>query len=276
MSLDQKRAQLERRLLSLGGLLVAYSGGVDSALLAWSAHQLLGEDMLAVIADSPSLARRQLADAVAFAAEHSIPLHILHTAEMERPEYVRNSGDRCFHCKDELFRLMEAYRAQHGFRHIAYGMNVDDQGDFRPGQKAAELHHVAAPLLDAGLTKADIRELARQAGLRLWDKPAAPCLSSRIEYGRPVTREALAAIEQGEDALHALGFREFRVRHHGEMVRLEIASAELPRALTPEMAAEFARIFKALGYQYVTLDLEGFRSGSLNALLPVSALARMR
>jgi len=276
MSLDQKRAQLERRLLSLRGLLVAYSGGVDSALLAWSAHQILGDDMLAIIADSPSLARRQLADAVAFAAEHSIPLHILPTAEMERPEYVRNSGDRCFHCKDELFQRMEAYRAQHGFRHIAYGMNVDDQGDFRPGQKAAELHHVAAPLLDARLTKADIRELARQAGLRLWDKPAAPCLSSRIEYGRPVTREALAAIEQGEDALHALGFREFRVRHHGDMVRLEIASAELPRALTPEMAAEFARIFKALGYQFVTLDLEGFRSGSLNALLPVSALARMR
>lgn len=276
MSLAQKRAHLERRLTDLRPLLVAYSGGVDSALLAWFAHQLLGDDVLAVIADSPSLARRQLADAVAFAEEHSIPLHILHTAEMDRPDYVRNAGDRCFHCKDELFQLMESYRAAHGFAHIAYGMNVDDQSDFRPGHRAAELHHVAAPLLDAGLTKSDIRELARHCGLRIWDKPAAPCLSSRIEYGRPVTREALAAIEQGEDALHALGFREFRVRHHGELVRLEIAQAELPRALTPEMAAEFSRIFTALGFRYVTLDLEGFRSGSLNSLLPLSALARMR
>src|SRR5687768_3767108 len=182
--------------------------GVQTCALPIS-HQVLGEDMLAVIADSPSLARRQLADAVAFAEEHRIPLHILHTAEMDRPEYVRNTGDRCFHCKDELFDLMEAYRAAHGFAHIAYGMNLDDAGDFRPGHKAAEQHQVAAPLREAGLTKSDIRELAREARLRVWDKPAAPCLSSRIEYGRPVTRAALSAIEQGEDALYALGFKEF-------------------------------------------------------------------
>ena len=276
MSLPEKRAHLERLLAGLRGLLVAYSGGVDSAVLAYFARQVLGEDIIAVIADSPSLARRQLADAVAFAEEHHIPLHIVHTAELERPDYVSNRGDRCFHCKDELFDLMEDYRARHGFDHLAYGMNVDDQGDFRPGQQAARQHHVAAPLAEAGLTKSDVRELARQAGLRLWEKPAAPCLSSRIEYGRPVTREALSAIEQGEDALHALGFREFRVRHHGDLVRIEIAPAELSRALDATMAAEFCRIFKSLGYLYVTLDLEGFRSGSLNAVLPVSTLARMR
>jgi uncharacterized protein len=276
MSLPEKRAHLECRLAGLRGLLVAYSGGVDSAVLAYFARQVLGEDIIAVIADSPSLARRQLADAVAFAEEHHIPLHIVHTAELERPDYVSNRGDRCFHCKDELFDLMEDYRARHGFDHLAYGMNVDDQGDFRPGQQAARQHHVAAPLAEAGLTKSDVRELARQAGLRLWEKPAAPCLSSRIEYGRPVTREALSAIEQGEDALHALGFREFRVRHHGDLVRIEIAPAELSRALDAAMAAEFCRIFKSLGYLYVTLDLEGFRSGSLNAVLPVSTLARMR
>src|SRR5687767_4118997 len=169
MDLQHKRAALEARLRALPRLLIAYSGGVDSALLAWCAHQVLGEDMLAVIADSPSLARRQLADAVAFAEEHRIPLHILHTAEMDRPEYVRNTGDRCFHCKDELFDLMEAYRAAHGFAHIAYGMNLDDAGDFRPGHKAAEQHQVAAPLREAGLTKSDIRELAREARLRVWD-----------------------------------------------------------------------------------------------------------
>ena len=153
-------------------------------------------------------------------------------------------------------------------------MNVDDQGEFRPGQAAARRHAVAAPLLDAGLTKQDIRLLARAAGLRIWDKPASACLSSRIEYGRPVSRENLSMVEQGEDALRALGFRQFRVRHHGDIVRIEIAREELPRALTPEMAAEFTRIFKALGFKFVTLDMEGFRSGSMNALLPVTEIGR--
>lgn len=276
MDLQPKRDALETRLRSLPRLLVAYSGGVDSALLAWVARQTLGDAMLAVIADSPSLARRQFADALAFADECDIPLHVLHTAELERPEYRANQGDRCFHCKDELFELMQAYADERGFEHIAYGMNLDDEGDFRPGQKAAEQHRVVAPLRDAKLNKAEIRELARQAGLRIWDKPAAPCLSSRIEYGRPVTAEILATIEQAEDALNSLGFTEFRVRHHGELVRIEISPAELPQALTPEMAAEFTRLFKGLGFRYVTLDLEGFRSGSLNAVLPVTALARMR
>jgi uncharacterized protein len=169
---------------------------------------------------------------------------------------------------------METFRSTHGFDSIAYGVNVDDQGDFRPGQIAATQHHVIAPLLEAGLTKHEIRELAQSANLQVWDKPASACLSSRIEYGRPVTREALNTVERGEDALRALGFRQFRVRHHGEIVRIEIASDELPRALSSETAAEFTRIFKDLGFKFVTLDLEGFRSGSMNSLLPVEQLSR--
>jgi uncharacterized protein len=269
-----KRASLDARIRALGRTLVAYSGGVDSAFLAWATYQALGADMLAVIADSPSLARTHLAEAAAFAREQGIPLEIVTTSELDRAEYVRNDSSRCFHCKDELFTVMEAFRASHGFDSITYGVNVDDQGDFRPGQIAACQHRVAAPLLDAGLTKQEIRELARSANLRVWDKPASACLSSRIEYGRPVTREALSTVEQGEDAIRALGFRQFRVRHHGEIVRIEIAGNELPRALSPEMAAEFTRIFKALGFKFVTLDLEGFRSGSMNSLLPAEQLSR--
>ncbi len=271
-----KRAALERGMSALGKTLVAYSGGVDSAFLAWAAHQALGDAMLAVIADSPSLARTQLADAVAFAEEQKIPLAVLSTAELDRPEYARNDGTRCFHCKDELFRVMEGFREARDFHSIAYGVNLDDQGDFRPGQRAAKEHHIAAPLLEARLTKQDIRDLARAAGLRVWDKPASACLASRIEYGRPVTREALSAVERGEDALRALGFRQVRVRHHGEMVRLEVAREELARALDLEMTAELVRIFKALGFKFVTLDLEGFRSGSMNSLLSADQLARGR
>jgi uncharacterized protein len=264
MDLSAKQTRLQDSLRSLGRTLVAYSGGVDSAYLAWVAHQVLDRGMLAVIADSPSLARTQLQDALAFAQEHEIPVEVIQTAEMERPEYVRNDQQRCFHCKDELFQVMQDFAERHNFRSIAYGVNVDDQSDFRPGQAAARQHHVAAPLLDAGLTKAEIRELARQAGLRVWEKPASACLSSRIEYGRPVTLQALSVVEQGEEALHALGFRLCRVRHHGEIARIEIAREELARALTTEMFSEFTRIFKALGFTFVTIDTEGFRSGSMN------------
>ncbi len=276
MDLTAQRASLDAHLRSLGRLLVAYSGGVDSAFLAFAAHEALGDGMLAVLADSASLARVQLQDAVAFAQERRIPLEVIETSELARPDYARNDAARCFYCKDELFTVMEELRRARGFDRVAYGVNRDDLSDFRPGQKAAAEHGVAAPLLEAGLSKADVRALARAAGLRVWAKPASPCLSSRIAYGLPVTPEALTAIERGEEALAALGFRQLRVRHHGDLVRIEIAPDELPRALSPAMAAQFTRIFKELGFSFVTLDLEGFRSGSLNALLPAAALTRAR
>ncbi len=267
-NLGLKRAALEEHIRTLGRTLIAYSGGVDSAFLAWAAHGVLGSGMLAVLADSPSLARTQLADAVAFAREQSIPLEIIRTEELERPEYARNDGFRCYFCKHELFTVMEGFAKSHGFESIAYGANLDDQGDFRPGQLAARQHKVAAPLIAAGLGKQEVRELARDAGLRVWDKPASACLSSRIAYGRIVTRETLGVVEQGEEGLRNLGFRQFRVRHHGEMVRIEVDPQEMPRALSPEMASAMTRLFKGLGFKFVTLDLEGFRSGSMNALLP--------
>jgi uncharacterized protein len=274
MLLQEKRDLLLERLNAAGQLLVAYSGGVDSAFLAWAAHVALGDRMLAVVADSPSLSRTHLADALAFADEHGIPVEVVATSEMDRPEYARNDSRRCFFCKDELFTVLEKFRAENGFERIAYGVNADDTHDYRPGQQAAKAHGVMAPLADAQLTKQDIRDLAREAGLSVWDRPASACLASRIEYGRPVTIEALNAVERGEDSLRALGFRQFRVRYHGQIARIEIAREELPRALTIEMATEFTRVFKELGFTYVTLDLEGFRSGSMNALLPKEALGK--
>jgi uncharacterized protein len=268
MNLGQKHALLLTTLGDLGSLLVAYSGGTDSAYLAYAAHQVLGERMLAVIADSPSLPRAELAAALAFAAEHKIPTHILRTEELENPDYQRNDGQRCFHCKDELFTQMEQARAARGFEHIAYGMNLDDRGEFRPGQQAAAQHHAVAPLVTAQLTKPEIRVLAQQAGLSVWDKPASACLSSRIEYGRAVTRENLSQVELAEEALHALGFAQVRVRHHGELARIEIARAELPRALTLDSLDRITAALRPLGFLYITLDTEGYRSGSMNQSLP--------
>jgi uncharacterized protein len=273
-ALESKRLRLEAQIKGLGALVVAYSGGVDSAFLAYCAHRTLGKNMLAVLADSASLARSQYDDAVRFAREDQIPLRVIQTAELERPEYVRNAGDRCFHCKDELFTALERLRAEEGYAAVAYGRNTDDDGDFRPGQRAAELHHVVAPLAEAGLNKAEVRELARQAGLRLWDKPASACLSSRIEYGRPVTREALAAVEKAEDALRRLGFRQFRVRHHGEIARIEISREEMSALFSGDLSSQIVREVKEAGFRFVALDLEGYRSGSMNALLPVRDLAR--
>ena len=273
IELEQKLAALQAQLSSLDSVLVAYSGGTDSAYLAFVAHQVLGTRMLAVIADSASLPRTELAAALAFAADHLIPVETLSTNELANPEYQRNDAQRCFHCKDELFTQMETLRAERGFSHIAYGRNLDDDGEFRPGQRAAAMHHAIAPLADVGLHKAEIRALARAAGLSLADKPASACLSSRIEYGRPVTAEALAQVEAAEAALHALGFTQLRVRHHGELARIELTRDELPRALSLEIFDRISRELRALGFRYITLDLEGFRSGSMNALLPISDLA---
>ena len=269
---DMRQLKLHAELRRYDHLAVAYSGGVDSAYLAYEAHHILGERMLAVIADSPSLPRTHLAFAIAFAEQHGIPLRVVHTAEMESEAYRRNDGARCFHCKDELFRTMERMLSDTGITTIAYGRNRDDSGDFRPGQRAAEQHHAVAPLNDAGLGKADIRALAQSLGLGVWDRPASACLSSRIEYGRPVTAEALQQVEDAEEALLALGFRQLRVRHHGDLARVEIERGELSKALSLEMLQRITAAVKAAGFTYVTLDTEGYRSGSMNAVLPVSSL----
>jgi uncharacterized protein len=269
-----KLQTLEERLGQLGSLMVAYSGGVDSAFLAATAHRVLGPRMLAVLADSPSLSRRDFESACDFARVQQMPLHIIATEELSRPEYQRNDANRCFHCKDELFAAMEALGPKLGFEQIAYGMNADDTHDYRPGQRAAEQHAVLAPLAEAGLTKLEIRALSRAAGFAFWDRPAAPCLSSRVEYGRTVTREVLEQVEKAEESLRQMGFRELRVRHHGELARVELARAEMPRALTMEMLDAITAALKLAGFQYVTLDCQGFRSGAMNAVLPVEVLTR--
>src|SRR5215467_10129878 len=252
--LEEKERKLFALLASLGRVIVAFSGGTDSAYLAWAAHRVLGPNALAVTADSASLPESHKRDLEAFAAQFGIPHEYIATREFENPDYLRNAPDRCFHCKDELFTRLEELGRERGSPHIIYGVNLDDLGDYRPGQNAARQHQVAAPLADAGLTKAEIRELSRVAGLPTWDRPAAACLSSRIPYGTPVTIENVKTVETGEEQLKALGFRQFRVRFHGEIVRIEIAREEMPRALTLEMANAFARVFKGLGFKYVALD----------------------
>lgn len=272
MTTEEKLAALRSRLREFPSLLVAYSGGIDSAFLADEAHCALGDRAVAVLADSPSLARSQFEDALAFAGERGFAVRVVRTEELSNPDYARNDGGRCYFCKDELFTVMEGIRAAEGFAAVAYGMNVDDRGDFRPGQRAAREHGVAAPLAEAGLSKAEIRDLARRAGLRIWDKPASACLSSRLAYGMRVTREELARVEQAEEVLRGLGFRVFRVRHHGDIARIEVAREEMSRAFAPETSAKIAAELKALGFRYIALDLEGFRSGSMNAVLPLDQL----
>jgi uncharacterized protein len=276
VTLTEKSDRLDQTLASAGSLLIAYSGGTDSAFLAHRAHQILGDNMLAVIADSPSLPRKELAAALAFAAEQRIPIHILHTSELDQPDYIRNDALRCFHCKSELFTQMESARRQLGFAHLAYGMNLDDRGEFRPGQQAAALHNALAPLVTAELSKLEIRQLARRAGLSLADKPASACLSSRIEYGRPVTAENLAQVEQAEDALHALGFAHVRVRHHGNLARVELAREDLATALNLARLDQITAALKQVGFLYITLDTQGYRTGSMNDVLPLSALGSAR
>ena len=265
--LREKEARLLEALRGMGRILVAFSGGTDSAYLAWAAHRAVGAGALAITADSASIPASHKRDAEAFVAQFGIAHEYIETLEFSNPEYTANNPDRCFHCKDELFTRLKQVGRERGFAHIVYGVNVDDLGDYRPGQTAAAQHSVSSPLADAGLTKADIRELSRLAGLPTWDRPASACLSSRIPYGTPVTIETVKTVETGEERIKALGFRQFRVRYHGDVVRIEIAREEMAKALTIEMAALFTGIFKSLGFRYVTLDLEGYRQGSLNEVL---------
>src|SRR5437667_2552878 len=265
--LEVKERHLSDELAKQPSLVVAYSGGVDSAYLAYAAHRALGERMLAVTALSASYSERDRKEAEACVARVQFRHEFIVTDELSNPSYRANNPDRCYFCKDELFEKLDQLASSRGFAEVVYGVTVDDQGDWRPGQRAAREHQVLAPLLDAGMTKADIRELARRADLPVWDRPASACLSSRIAYGIEVTPERLAVVEKGEEALHALGFSQVRVRYHEKLVRIEIAPEELPRALTPEMARRFVDIFKPLGFSFVTLDLEGYRQGSLNTQL---------
>ncbi|HEY3989259.1 MAG TPA: ATP-dependent sacrificial sulfur transferase LarE [Acidobacteriaceae bacterium] len=273
-SLLAKRDALHRRLHELESLIVAYSGGVDSAYLAYAAHAVLGSNALAIIADSASLSRRHLREAIAFATAQSIPLVTVATAELASEDYARNDATRCFHCKDELFTVLERERTARNIAHVVYGLNADDTRDYRPGQQAAAQHAVLAPLADAGLTKEDVRTLARAASLDLWDKPASACLSSRVEYGRRVTPEVLEQVERAEDALAALGLRRFRVRHHGSVARIEIAPEEMDAALNREILHRIGAAVRAAGFQYAAIDCDGYRSGSMNEVLPLTALQR--
>lgn len=262
-----KEAELFRSLAQLPSLLIAVSGGADSAYLAWAANQVLGERALSVTAISPSFSAYDREELEKFVMHTKIRHEFVETHEFDNPAYRANAGDRCYYCKDELFNVLDGLAKRREFAAVAYGVNADDTSDFRPGHRAAAEHHVLAPLLSAGMRKSEIRALSQRAGLPTWDRPASACLSSRLPYGTEVTPERLALVERGEAALRELGFRQFRVRLHDKLARIEIAPEELPRAMTAEMGAAIAERVKAAGFLYVALDLEGYRQGSLNAAL---------
>jgi uncharacterized protein len=266
LALD-KEAHLFSHLRGLDSLLVAFSGGADSAYLAWAAHQTLADRALAITALSASFSRHDREQAESFVRATGIRHEFIETREFENPLYVANNADRCYHCKDELFDQMDELARTRHFSTIAYGINADDTHDFRPGHRAAHEHHVLAPLLDAKLEKAEIRFLSRAAGLSTWDRPASACLSSRVPYGIPVTPELLDQIDRAETVLRGLGFRQFRVRAHGELARIELAPEEISRGLEPAIAGRISSGLKEAGFTFVTIDLEGYRQGSLNSLL---------
>ena len=262
-----KQERLFASLRALDSLLVAFSGGTDSSYLAWTAHRALGDRALAVTALSASFSRYDREQAENFVGATGVRHEFIETREFDNPLYVANAADRCYHCKDELFDRMEALARARRFAAIAYGIQADDTRDFRPGHRAASEHRVLAPLLDAALGKDEIRFLARRAGLPAWDRPASACLSSRIPYGTPVTPELLEKVDRAEAVLRDLGFRQFRVRAHGVLARIELAPDELTRGLDPAIARQMAGRLKSLGFSFVTLDLEGYRQGSLQSLL---------
>jgi len=267
LSAEEKELSLLKQLAEFPSVIVALSGGADSAYLAWAAHRAIGERALLVTALSPSYSSHDRAVVEDFVRQLGVRHEFIETHEMENPRYRVNAADRCYFCKDELFTVLDVMAQERGFAVIAYGVNADDTLDFRPGHRAASEHRVLAPLLDAGLHKPEIRLLSQRAGLPTWDRPASACLASRLPYGTEVTPERLALVERSEAALRELGFRQFRVRLHDKLARVEIAPEEMARAMSPEMAASISARLKAAGFTFVALDLEGYRQGSLNESL---------